>query len=383
MKKILFVTPGCFDKGGISRYSRYQITALRDLWGEEAVRVVSLLGRTGDSFEQDFKVHWSADGNGPGGKARFALRLARECLLWRPDVVHVAHVNLSGLAWGLARLTGARTLLNTYGLEVWSGLSPDAAVGLRKTQHVLSDCFFTARYLEETGFRPAKSTAVIWDCVDLAQFSPGAPASAVLERYGIPDPEHHFNLMTLGRLSFAAAHKGYERLLKVFAAVAPRYPQCRLIIAGKGDMREELGRQAARLGVAERVIFTGMVADEHLPDVYRAAHLFSLVSDRGPGRGEGIPLTPLEAMACGVPILVGNQDGSQEAVEEGENGFVLDPFSLDTQADIVGRLVQDKELLQKIGKGAVKRAKKFFSYEDFREKHREFYAEIFKDGGHV
>ncbi|PKN13538.1 MAG: hypothetical protein CVU69_02370 [Deltaproteobacteria bacterium HGW-Deltaproteobacteria-4] len=376
--KILFVTPGCFDKGGISRYSRYQISALRDLWGEGAVRVFSLLGQNCDSFEEDFKVHWSAGGIGMAAKVRFALRLAKEILLWRPDVVHVAHVNLSGLAWGLAHLSNAKTLLNTYGLEVWSGLSPDAALGLRKMQHVLSDCYYTACYLENEGLRPAKSTSVIWDCVDLDQFSPGGPSPVVLARYGIPDPELHFNLMTLGRLSFSAAHKGYERLLKAFAIVAPLYPQCRLIIAGKGDMCEELRRQAASLGVNDRVIFTGMVHDGDLADVYRAAHLFSLVSDRGLQRGEGIPLTPLEAMACGVPILVGNHDGSQEAVATGENGFVLDPFDLDAHAGIIGRLVADRELLHKLGVGATKRARQFFSYEDFREKNCELYTEIFK-----
>ena len=55
-----------------------------------------------------------------------------------------------------------------------------------------------------------------------------------------------------------------------------------------------------------------MVHEDDLPKFYRASRIFTLVSDRGKGRGEGIPLTPLEAMACGSPIIVGNQDGSQE-----------------------------------------------------------------------
>ncbi|PKN64826.1 MAG: hypothetical protein CVU57_13525 [Deltaproteobacteria bacterium HGW-Deltaproteobacteria-15] len=377
--RILFVTPGCFDKGGISRYSRYQITALRELWGEASVRVFSLLGKTFDSFEQDFQVSWSAGGNRGVEKCRFSLRLAKEIFLWRPDVLHVAHVNLSCLGYGLSKLIGAKSILNTYGLEVWSGLSPDARFGLRRTQRVLSDCFFTAHYLEKRGFRPNNTTTVIWDCVDLKRFYPCKPSPAILEKYRIPGKESHFNVMTLGRLSRAAAHKGYERLLKVFSIVSSSYPKCRLIIAGKGDMRQELYGLAETLGLSENVIFTGMVQDDHLPDVYRAAHVFSLVSDRGHNRGEGIPLTPLEAMACGIPILVGNQDGSQEAVEDGENGFILDPFDFKAHAGVIERLINDKELYDRLAKGAVKRAQKEFSYRDFREKHRRLYSDLLNE----
>ena len=58
MTRILYLTPGCFDKGGISRYGRYQIEALREVIGAENVRVLSLLGPDGDEFETDFDVAW-------------------------------------------------------------------------------------------------------------------------------------------------------------------------------------------------------------------------------------------------------------------------------------------------------------------------------------
>ena len=56
--KILYITPGCFDKGGISRYNRYQITACRELFGKENVKVFSLLGPSDDDFEDPFSVEW-------------------------------------------------------------------------------------------------------------------------------------------------------------------------------------------------------------------------------------------------------------------------------------------------------------------------------------
>jgi phosphatidyl-myo-inositol dimannoside synthase len=374
--RILFLTPGCFDKGGISRYSRYQITALRRLFGADGVRVLSLLGVDRDALETPFGVHWSAGGVTGSAKLRYAARAAREAILWRPDVVHAAHVNLSGLAVAIAGAVGARTILNTYGREVWSGLSLDASFGLRRSECVMADCHATADYLETEGPRRAGTTAVIWDCVELERFTPAAPAPDVLARYDIPDPTRHFNILTLGRVQRAVAYKGYERLLDVFAGLAPRLPDLRLVVAGSGDLVEPLRERAHAAGVASSVVFTGSVHERDLVDVYRSASLFSLVSDRGHGRGEGIPLTPLEAMACGVPVLVGNQDGSREAVDAGANGFVCDPTDLTGQAAIIERLVQHRELQRELARGATRVARERFSFEAFQAKHEALYASL-------
>jgi phosphatidylinositol alpha-1,6-mannosyltransferase len=122
------------------------------------------------------------------------------------------------------------------------------------------------------------------------------------------------------------------------------------------------------LGVATRVCFTGFVHEQDLPDIYRSASVFSLVGDRGPGRGEGIPLTPLEAAACGVPILVGNQDGSREAAQPGVNGFALDPFDLETIAMHLRRLATDEPYRRQLGQAARSRIEQEHAYPVFRER---------------
>jgi len=111
-------------------------------------------------------------------------------------------------------------------------------------------------------------------------------------------------------------------------------------------------------------------------DVYRSAHVFSLVSDRGRHRGEGIPLTPLESAATGVPILVGDQDGSQEAVRSGETGFLLDPMDLDAHADRLSFLVTHPEERATMGRAARAMSEKQFSYPRFIEEHRRLLAAI-------
>jgi phosphatidyl-myo-inositol dimannoside synthase len=224
--------------------------------------------------------------------------------------------------------------------------------------------------------RPRGTVEVMWDCVDLARFFPGPPSPHCLRRYKLPDPNQHFVLMTLGRLGHDATHKGYGRLIEVFARLAPRHSFLRLVIAGDGDLRRDLQREVAARGLSGQVVFPGSISDDDLPDVYRAATLFALISDRGPYRGEGIPLTPLEAMACGVPILVGNQDGSREAVVEQRNGLVLDPFALDSHAEMIERLIRDPDLRRRLSTGAAEVARERFSFEAFLQKHRHLYHRL-------
>ncbi len=376
MMRLLYLTPGCFDKGGISRYSRYQITALREICGESSVQVLSLLGLDDESFETPFHVEWNAGGNGLLNKVSFAAKLFQFALTRKPDLIWTAHVSFSALVRIAGALTGAKTVVNEYGLEAWSDLGRDAAWGLRGMTEVVSDCHFTAEWMEKAGKRPMRSIHIIWDCVDIERFSPSQPSRSVLEKYGIPDPATGVNILSLGRLSLDAAHKGYDRLIEAFSRAAGRTPSARLIYAGKGELAGELKARAKVLGLKEKVFFTGAIHEDDLADVYRAAHVFSLVSDRGEGRGEGIPLTPLEAAACGVPILVGNQDGSREAVVEGLNGHILDPFDLDGHAKAITDLVADEPGRLAMGRAARKRIEDEFSYATFKRKHKDLLREL-------
>jgi phosphatidylinositol alpha-1,6-mannosyltransferase len=371
---VVYLTPGCFDKGGISRYSRYQITALRELLGEEAVRVYSIRGPADGDFETPFHVSWSAGGRDPhrgaSGAQKLVLvaRIAADTLRWRPRVIFSAHVNLAGLTVALARSIRARAALNVYGLEVWSGLRRDAAWGLRASDLVIADCHFTARHVCEARLREARApTEVLWDCVDARRFLPGPPRPEVLARYGIPDPGRHVNILTLGRMVPDAAHKGYDRLLTAFCRAAYSVPALRLVYAGKGELIQDLRRQTAARGVADRVVFTGMVHENDLPDVYRSCHVFSLVSDRGHLRGEGIPLAPLEAAACAKAVLVGDQDGSREAAVDGVTGYVLDPFDAAAHAERLLRLATDPELRSRMGAAARSRVLEHHDYRIFRD----------------
>lgn len=377
--KILYITTGCFDKGGISRYCRYQIAALRDLYGNANVEVFSLLGPDGDGFESPFEVAWHGGGGGLPDKIRLSLRAAGHVLTARRDVIHIAHVNLGPLAIRLRDLCRAKTILNVYGLEIWSGLSDRRLAAMRTIDCVIADCHSTGDYVVDQKMARTPPD-IIWDCVDLERFTPGNCAADVLGRYGLPDKRDHFVVLSLGRLAQRAAHKGYDRLIEAVARAKKIHDNIRLVIAGQGDDRRRLEKLAETCGISDSVIFPGSINESDLAEVYRCASLFSLVSDRGHGRGEGIPLTPLEAMSCGAPIIVGNHDGSKEAVlppKDGiANGYVIDPFDLEAHARHIADLARAPDLLGHMGRRARAVAEKEFGYARFVEQHRATYAKV-------
>lgn len=374
MKRVLYLATGVFDKGGISRYCRFQIRALRDLLGEDAVEVISLWQPDARSFEEPIAVDFVSFGPNRRGKAFFALASAAAALGRRPDAVWCAHVHLAPLAEVLGRAVGASTALNVYGTEVWTDLHRARRAALRAAGWVVSDCHNTKDFILEHGLRGPERLLVHWDCVALDHLSPGDPGD-VLARYGVPEAPGVLTVLTLGRLVPSAGYKGYARLVDVMARLPSDVP-VRLVVAGGGALREELAAQAARLGLADRVFFTGLVREDDLPRVYRACDVFSLITNIGPDAGEGIPLTPLEAAACGKPILVGDQDGSREAAEDGVSGFILPPFDLDAIAERIVRLARDPELRLRMGRAARERVEREHGYPRFRERVRELLVEM-------
>lgn len=372
MTKTFFLTPGCFDKGGISRYSRYQIEALRAIHNPGEVWVASLMGKTEDSFEDSFDVEYAGKNNGKWQQIKFALTFVLQAIFKRPKIIHVAHVNFSGLVVLVARLIGAKTILNVYGLEVWSGLSSDASWGLKNVHHIISDCHNTKDYIVKNGIRDEADIEVIWDCVDLDKFKPVITGDliSISEKYHIPKKGERTIILTLGRIAQAAKHKGYHRLLKTFAIMdQSKYT---LVFAGKGDMVDELKALAQELDVADNVHFAGMIHEDDMASIYSYGDIFSLVSEVGDQMGEGIPLTPIEAMACGTPIVVGDMDGSREAIID-NNGICVESHNQKALIQAFETISSD---IETYGTAANKVAHEVFSYAKFRDKHQVYYSNL-------
>jgi glycosyltransferase involved in cell wall biosynthesis len=113
--------------------------------------------------------------------------------------------------------------------------------------------------------------------------------------------------------------KGVDLLLKAWSKVSPRFPSTPLRIVGSGDQQQQLEALAGDLGIASSVQFLGRKSQHDLRQLYRQAKVVVL-----PSRREGLPLTLLEAGACGA-ICVGSRTlGIPEIIEDGVNGYVVD-----------------------------------------------------------
>lgn len=166
--------------------------------------------------------------------------------------------------------------------------------------------------------------------VDLAQHSPAAPKAKATP-----------SMVCVGRLTPA---KGQRVLLKAMAALPADLAGVRLTLVGAGPDEAALKAQAAELGLADRVHFTGAQTETQVLAHMRAADLFCL-----PSFAEGIPVVLMEAMACGLPCLSTTACGIPELVGDGEHGLLVRPGDVLGLARAMVALLRDADLRQRMG----------------------------------
>jgi len=171
---------------------------------------------------------------------------------------------------------------------------------------------------------PARKTITVHNGVSTSIFAPSkANGAAVRARLDI-NPEE-FLLVCAARLVDA---KGVDILIHAVSRVLRQGIPCKCVIVGDGPLKESLMHQANSLGLSEYVFFEGFQKD--VRPYLQAGSAFVLTSHL-----EGLPLSVLEAMACGLPCIVTNVGGSAEAVKHQVTGLVIPPASLDAAEDAI------------------------------------------------
>ena len=153
--------------------------------------------------------------------------------------------------------------------------------------------------------------------VDLDLFRPGARDPALVARYGLAGKRV---LFTFGRLVSEQRAKGMDEVMEAMPGLLSEYPDLVYLIGGGGPDRPRLEAKAKALGLADRVVFAGRIAEEEKLAHYHLADAYVM-----PSRGEGFGIVILEAMAAGVPALASSKDGSREALLDGKLGRLVDP----------------------------------------------------------
>lgn len=260
------------------------------------------------------------------------LRLSAEMLLHPPDVLHIpAHVlplvhpqrsvvTIHDL--GYLYYPQAHTLRQRLYLR-WS-----TSWSARHANHLLADSEATKQDLVRFCRVPAEKITVVYLGVS-SRFAPttdGRVTRSVMERYGVRPPY----LLFVGTVQ---PRKNLRRLIAAFAQAD--VGEFQLVLAGKrGWLTAEIDALGARLGVADRVHFTGYVADADVPVLLGGARALLL-----PSLYEGFGLTALEAMACGTPVLAARSSSLPEVV--GDAGLLVDPLDVDDMARGLERIALD------------------------------------------
>jgi glycosyltransferase involved in cell wall biosynthesis len=185
--------------------------------------------------------------------------------------------------------------------------------------HVLSD--FSAQQVRALYGVPGSRIVKIAGGADTERFRPAADRAAARAALGVrPQVTLLFTVRNL------EARMGLDRLLEAMARLRYFHPNAHLVVAGTGSRADELRRQAATLGVEDRVDFVGFIDDSRLATYYQAADAFVL-----PTRElEGFGLVTVEALACGTPVLATPIGASPELLTP------LEPALLFRDASVAG-----------------------------------------------
>ncbi len=213
-----------------------------------------------------------------------------------------------------------------------------------RVRHMIAVSHFTkARLVERFGVRPDK-ISVVWNGVD-SRFHPrdAAEILEVRQALGIEYPRY---ILSLGSLE---PRKNLKRLLQAWSRLLPELPgDIELVVVGARGA--SLVFQDAGIDVApERVRFAGYAKWEHLPALYSGA--LALVY---PSLYEGFGLPPLEAMACGTPVVTSNSTSLPEVT--GDSALLVDPLDVDSIAEGLLRIVSDGALRSQLSSRAQVRA---------------------------
>lgn len=334
--------------GGIALYMRDVLRCVASLESSPSITLLARTGRAG-GVEIPPNIRWATEalkGKWPFIRALFAAMAKGP----KPDLILCGHINLLPMARLAAFRFGAPLVLFIHGIEAWK---PPTKLLSRKLaaspDHVLAVSQITLqRFLSWNTFTSARAT-VMPNAIKLDRYGLGPKNPVLLARHGIQGKRV---LMTLGRLSTVQRHKGVDEVIAVLPRLLNRFPDLVYLVAGGGDDIPRLQQKATSVGVSDQVVFTGRVDEVEKSDYYRLADAFALT-----GRGDGFGFVLLEAMACGVPVVASVLDGSQEAVLNGELGFLVNPDEPDSLVQGLAKALKQPN--------AIPSRLSYFSYENF------------------
>ena len=272
------------------------------------------------------------------------------------DIVHAHEYKTDLLAWLLARRMGIAPLSTAHG---WTGQStrerlvyyPADKRLLARFPKVIAVSTEIRDELVRHGADPNRIT-VILNAIDPDQFRRvGTAREAARMRLGITPDE-----VVAGAVGRLEQQKRFDLLIDAVAALAPRWPRLRLVIAGDGSLRGSLQAQIERLGLSGICRLLG-----HRTDITELHHAFDLFVQSS--EYEGTPNAVLEAMAMETPLVATDAGGTREIAWPDVHGLIVPIQDVTGLQDAIERMLQDPDQARSRAAAARERVETELSFE--------------------
>ncbi len=371
VKRVLFLNLKAFSiTGGIEKFNRAFLKALSEL-EEEGIIVADGWSVYDDVCDTNYFEAKNYKGFRAKRK-RFVTQAWRAAAKY--DTIVLGHINLALVGSGIKRLyPGKELVLVAHGIEVWNklqGLKDDV---IHKADKILAVSNFTKQTIAEVHNIDRGKISVFHNTIDPYFALPRGfeKPKYLMDRYGLQAED--LIIFTLTRLSYSEKYKGYDKVMQILPQLKIPFPHVKYILSGKPDEseRKRLTDLKELNHIQDRVLLTGFVKDEEVTDHYLLADVFIL-----PSQKEGFGIVFIEAMACGVPVIGGNKDGTADALQHGELGHLIDP---DDEMEILHALESVLSVKAEIAKDCIKRelqqkVYKAFGFETYKQNLRKVLA---------
>jgi len=287
---ILFVTGNLSAIGGIQEYNRNFLRALEELSIPNKVISIKFGGYI--------------------GRIVFLFGFLWRIIFSRPKFIIFSHINFYPLGVP-AHLLGIRYAVITYGIDVWD-LNNKKRKFLSKAARIVTISRFTEEKMVQQDVDPAK-LFILPPSINGDKFYPKEKRKDLVERYGL---EGKKVVLTVARLSKNEGYKGYDVVIESLPEIIKKVPNVKYLLVGEGDDLWRLEKLVRERELEDVVVFCGHVGDD-LVDYYNLCDAFVM-----PSKKEGFGIVFLEALACGKPVVAGDQDASREAIQE-KLGFLV------------------------------------------------------------
>ena len=317
----------CFLAGGIQS----DLTMLRKLHGKLPFIILPNLYRNITPLDD-----WLA-----------LCSLIRLCRKTQCDILHT-HTAKAGILGRIAgKIAGVPVIVHTlHGSTFHPFVSRPARLAYRHLEkltarfcnRIISVSSVLAKSYVAQGVGRPDQYVTVYSGMPLKKYlNVTSPKTKLLQSLGISLDEK-----VVGTVCQLEPRKGLLFFLAMAKAVKENIPNCKFVIVGKGDQRQELEARVATLGIAKDVIFTGYRDD--VPDLLSIFHVFVLTS-----LWEGLPRVLVQAAAAAKPLVAFNVDGVSEIVKDVYNGYLVRPKDLNRLVDRVLYLLRNPQIAEAMG----------------------------------